>query len=263
MTDLYLQAMMQGETLKKSISNVSNSDNKNRFDKELEKEIDAYIASLPEEETNSELNKLTSPAMKRARIKTELIEQAKLSELSEYIDSAFKILKNEAKNYLDKENLETLNQDFANGSEILEEIDLNFPQTENFKSLLQFSDSTIESIVQIGLAKYRESQFIQGLSLFILLATLIPENPNFWHRAGIFAHKCENYELATKFYSAAASLDPFLIAPWAFMVDCYLKREMKPEAKVANEEAMNLYKASHDESWKEFLLENELILKCS
>lgn len=264
MTDLYLQALMQGEVLKKNMRTaVSNFAIKNKFDKEIEKEIDAYIADLPLEEGNPDLSKLTTPEMRRSRLKAELLEQAKLSELAQFIDSSFKILTSEAQNYLDQEHLALMNKDFINANEILTKIDLSSSQADNFKTLLHFSNATLESIIQIALAKYSESRFLDSLSLFILLSTLIPENPEFWYRAGICAHKCENYELASRLYSAVTTIDPSLIAPWAFSIDCFLKREMKPEAKNAYDEAIKLYEASHEESWKVLLSENELILKNS
>ncbi|MBA3286172.1 MAG: hypothetical protein H0U27_14105, partial [Nitrosopumilus sp.] len=55
-------------------------------------------------------------------------------------------------------------------------------------------------------------------------------------------------------FSAAASIDPLLIGPRVFMIDCYLKREMNSEAKDAYAEAMKINEVAQiDDSWKEIL----------
>jgi tetratricopeptide (TPR) repeat protein len=253
MPDLYLQALMHGEILKKSIS-PKIAEKKNRFELETEKAIQEHIATLSFDEQDPNNNRFTTPEMKRARIKAELREQAKVSELSHFIGEAFKIITSEGKNFLGKEKYDLMNQDFAFGQEALEEIDLNIIPTENFQSLLHFSESTINSIFEVAVAKFNESQYPDSLALFIFLTTLNPENADFWHRAGILAQKCENYELAARLYSAAEAIDPSLLAPWVFSIDCYLKQDKRPEALSAYDEAMKIGEASEiQDEWKEML----------
>jgi tetratricopeptide (TPR) repeat protein len=255
MPDLYLQALMHGEILKKSLAtSISSEEKKNRFEVATEKAIDDHIETLTFDEDNPVGNKLVTPEMQRSRVKAELKEKAKLPELSAFIESAFKILTSEGGNYLDKDHTESMNKDFASGLDVLQKIDLNSPASENFQALLHFSDSTMDSIFKIALEKFNELQYSDSLSLFILLTTLNPENPDYWYRAGILAQKCENYELATRLFSAATDIDPVLIGPRVFLIDCYLKREMISEAKVAYAEAMEINEVAQiEDSWKEML----------
>lgn len=253
MPDLYLQALMQGEILKKSIGSAA-KEKKNRFERATDKAIDAYIEKLTFDESDPSVNKFSSPEMQRTQIGAELREQAKASELSQFIEQAFKISTSEGENYLGKEKYELMNEEFASGYDALLEIDLNTIPTENFQSLLHFNESTIDSIFEIAVAKFNELQYPDSLALFILLTTLNSENPDFWHRAGILAQKCENYELAARLYKAAMAIDPSLLGPWVFSIDCYLKQEMKSEALAVYTEAIKIGNASEiDNEWKEML----------
>lgn len=261
MPDLYLQALMQGEILKKSVASAV-KEKKNRFELETDKAIDAHLATLAFDQQDPSFDKFTTPEMKKARIRAELREQAKISELSQFIEQAFNILTSQGEKYLAKEKFELLNEDFAAGHEALEKIDLNIIPSENFQSLLHFSELTINSIFEMAVAKFNELQYPDSLALFILLNTLNPENADFWLRAGILAQKCENYELAIRLYSAAEAIDPSLLGPWVFSIDCYLKQDLKPEAQTAYAEAMKIGEASPiDDEWKEMLSAYNLIIK--
>lgn len=263
MPDLYLQALMQGQVLKKSAKAESLAE-KNRFQIETEKQIDAYIASLPEDEHEFSPNQLISPEIKRLRLKEELKEEAKLSELSQFVITAFQIIVTEGSSYLSAEESKTLMHDFEQGNEALENIDLSIPQNENFQTLLHLSDSTIESILKIAIAKFNDKQYSSSLSLFILLATLIPENPDYWHRAGVVAQTTENYALATRLYQAAIGIDNTMVSPHVFLVDCYLKQGMPEEADTIYKEAIKICEDTNvDPSWKVMLSQYQILLKKS
>lgn len=244
--------------LKKQIDD--NKEKKSRFDLETEKSIDAYIATLDFDKDDPQ-NQFTTPELKREKMKTELQEQAKLSELSAFIETAFEILTSQEEKYLEAEQFEIMYADFDKGNDALEETKLNSPHA-NFQAILHFSDSTIDSIFKIAVAKFIESQLSDSLSLFVLLATLVPENPDYWLRAGILAHRSENFELATRLYSTTTALDPTLVNPLLFSIDCYLKRGMKPDAIGAYTELMKLNDDSLiDDASKEMLSKYEIILK--
>jgi len=119
----------------------------------------------------------------------------------------------------------------------------------------------IEAIFKIAIHKYSESLYADSLSLFVLLSTLIPENPDFWYRAGMMAQKEQNYELAVRLYQAAITIDSSLMAPWVFIIDCYLQLKLKSEAQKAYAQAIKMYTDNQaDESWKKLLAATEILL---
>lgn len=261
MPDLYLQAMMKGQVLKNHQNTTAPP--KNRFDVHKEKEIENYVNSLQLEEDPSEI-KLNSPDIKRARMKAELKDQADLSELTQYVQAALVILMTEADRYLNEEKLTSLNKDLAHLEESLENIDVSLPTDANFQQLLNFDKLTMESIFDIGLAKYNEFNYPEGLALFIFLAVLNPENSDYWQRSGILAHHAEFYELAIRLYNAAYNLNPTVVDPLVFTIDCYLKRQKKMEAEAIFNDAKKVCESStENEPWKELLSKYEPLFEKS
>lgn len=263
MPDLYLQALMHGEiSEKRQIKPALKKAEKNRFEIEIEKEIEAHVNSLQFEDEGTTKNLLTSPEMKRARIREELREQSKLSELSHFIEDAMDLLIGERSNYLSEENSEIIKNDFKKINESLNTIDLSVLIDQNTQPMFSLSDSTIELIFKIALTKFDQTEYSDSLSLFILLTTLIPEEPNYWYKAGILAHKCTNYELANRLYAAAISLDDLFVAPRIFSIDCYLKQEMKLEAEAAYEKVLKISEIIEiDETWNELLSDYKNVFK--
>jgi tetratricopeptide (TPR) repeat protein len=152
--------------------------------------------------------------------------------------------------------------DFIKGSEILADFDFKTPVNEGFQTLLEFSDSTIQSILTVTKAKYLEESYADSLALFVLLTALVPQDPTYWYRAGISAHRCQNYPLALKFYQEAIGLDPNLIGAWVFSVECYLKSDLRTEAEAAYLEAKRVGEMPEiDASWKEMLDQMQMLLK--
>ncbi len=235
MADLYLQAIMQGKIIKKNSEYYPSLPlKKNRFEIEIEKEIESRLINLIDEDPSH--HKFNSPEIKKAKLKAQLLEDAKLSELSQFIDFAFNILATQSVKYLKQAQVEILMNDLALGDQILDEIDLNSVPSANFQTLLHFSDITVESMLKIAYAKFQELQLFDSLTLFVLLAILAPENSNYWLCAGILAQQSENYELANRLYHAAITTDPKLASAWFFSMECYLNRDMQLEAKTAYEE---------------------------
>lgn len=253
MPDLYLQALMNRE----SFEPVSKKIERNRFDIEVENEIDEYIKTVHVDHSD----KFMSPELQRSRLKMELIELSKLSELSSQINLAFKTLVSEGQRYLDKDEYILIKNEFAAANDIINELDPKNQTTESYKTLLLLSDATIDAIFKIAVSTFKELRYHESLSLFILLTVLVPENTDYWYRAGILAQECENYELALRLYGAATSLEPSWVAPWIFSIDCYLKCGMQPEAKAAYSEAIKINEASPaDNEWKELLIQYQSII---
>jgi len=226
MVDLYLQALLQGEVLRKGIRSYSKE--KSIFEDEIKKQIDDYInnlADIPDQ------NRYQTPQMKIAKIKADLEEEAIQSELTEYVNLALQLLSKEAQTYLSEDQNEELRASFLKAEEMLEYLDLQAPWNENFKTLLQFSDDAIDSIASVALALYREDRFDDALALYVLLETFSPETPQFWYQAGISAHARGNEEFALKQYQAAYTLDETLVGAKIFIAECLLKLQRFEEAK--------------------------------
>lgn len=259
--DPYLSALMHGEvSSKKSIEKPKQA--KNRFEIQIEKEIDAYLDTLEDEEKDSLQNQLVPPAMKRARLRTKLREEAQLSELSGFITTAIKILTSKGKNYLDADQAELLQHDLDQAESYLDEIDLNLSTDKNLRELLHISDGTVESIFKIAQEYYNASSFPESLALFIFLATLIPENADYWYRSGILAQQRNHFDLAIRLHQAALTLDPSLIGPRIFSIDCYLNSGKQQEAEAVYKEAKSICETSPVEDfWKDLLSKQEAILK--
>jgi tetratricopeptide (TPR) repeat protein len=236
--DIYIQELMKGHVQQnKAVSNkaVTNTDTlerqKNQFEIEIDKEIEAYIDTLDLEDADPEKVRLVSKEMKRAHIKAELQAQAKLPELTDQLTMAFKVLHDEAREILTETEFLSLQSDLQEADKTFEQMDGKTPITTNYKEILHLQDSTIDSISKVAVERFNQSLYAESLSLFVLLATLIPENADYWYRAGILASKCEKYELALRFFKAASTLNQDSIAPLIFSIDCYLKQNMEPEAK--------------------------------
>lgn len=264
MPDLHLQALIQGQIKNRSSEITHAKKAKDKFEIETERQIEEYIKTLSFEEDDPSIIHVITPAMQRAKIKEELKEEVKLKELSSHIASAFKIITTEGHRYLDAAHIAALNDDFAQAENALDEMDLNSPPRENFQMAMHFTESTIESIFTIAIAKFDEAQYSSSLSLFILLSTLIPENADYWCRAGILALECQNYELAIRLFSATTALDPSLIVPWIFSADCYLKLNLPREAEAAYAEAIKISETSQiDPFLEETLSQLKSVLKQS
>lgn len=257
MADLYLQAMMQGKIIQKNSEYTPSTPlKKNRFEIEIEKEIESKLINLIDEDPS--INKFNSPEIRKAKLKAQLLEEAKLSELSQFIESAFNILTTQSNKYLKQDQVEILMNDLILGDKALDELDVKLVPTANFQTLLHFSDTTVESMLKIAYAKFQELQLFDSLTLFVLLAILAPGNSNYWLCAGILAQQSENYDLANRLYHAAITTDPKLASAWFFSMDCYLNRDMQLEAKNAYDELKKISESSPlEESLQEMLTDYE------
>lgn len=255
MPDLYLQALMQGELVKQGVKSLASRAKKNRFEIEIEKQIDEYLKTIePEEYAN---NPFMTPAMKIAQVREEMRSACKLTELSKYVEDAFKILSTESSIYLSEERQNALSDDFTSAVEQLDNIDMTNPLNENLQTALHLSDTTLESIIKVATAKYNENKISDSLALYVLLSTLNPEYPEYWYRAGITAHADQNFQLALKLYNAAFTLDPEFLGARVLSVECYLSLQLLDEAKIAYIEAKSLSETmTIEEEWNQILQEH-------
>lgn len=259
MPDLYLQALLQGEIVEKGIRSTARKLKKNRFEIEIEKRIDEYLKNLDQDDSMP--NQYMTPAMKMAKLKEEMRAEATFPELSKHIKEAFKILNCDARAYISEEQLTSLLDDFESAIERLDNLDVSNSFTDNFKNLLQLSDSTLELIIAIAVGKFKDGKASESLSLYVLLSTFTPEYSEYWYRAGICSHSNGKFEEALKFYHTAISLDPQHIEARVLSIDCLLNLSKIEDAKNAYHEVNLLSDSiSIEDEWKQMLQEQKLAL---
>lgn len=256
MCDLYLQALLNGEISGKQLS--PSKEKKNRFELEIEKQIDEHIKTLPLDESPD--NKFFTPAMRIARLREELREESKHSELTKYLDQAFQIIEKEGRKYLSEKQHQALLNEILRGLALLNEVSLSQVTNVDFKTLLSISDEAEDSIVLLAEKKTAETALDDCLPIYILLSVLEPKNATYWYRAAIACHCNKKYQTAIRFYNIAYSLDAELIGSKLFSCDCYLESNCIEEASQALKEAESIsQKIECDATWK--LLISELSTK--
>lgn len=251
MPDPYLEAMMHGEILNKKKNKPPKGGDipKDRFEIALDKNI-RQMVDLIYADIEPIHGQLISPEMQRKKIEADLRESLGSPELSQYLDTAFKTLLNEGKQYLEPENYETMIKEFSKAIEYLDQLDLEKLLSEPLDKVLDIHTETIDSIFKIAIEKYKEEQYNASLALFVLLTILQNEDFDYWYRAGIAAQQCENYTFAIKGYNTAENLNPELIGAYLFATECYLKLDQKSEAKDKFEKAKILAgKSPLDSNW--------------
>jgi tetratricopeptide (TPR) repeat protein len=235
------------------------SANKSDFDLEVEKQIEEYLNSI---NFDDEPNSLLTPAMRRNRMKAELEKELELTEYSSFVNSGFKLLISEGRTYLEEKAYQDMYNNFTEIQNSLNTIDFNVERDGDFQKDLSISDETLESILKIAVEKFNQNRYEDSLALFIVLCMFIPSNGDYWYRAGIAAHRSENYDLALKLYDAANSVMPGLIAARLFSVECYLKCNLLDEALSEFEEAKKIKNETEVEpKWEEFIEQLNLAIK--
>ena len=254
MVDLYLQAMMHGDISKTK----GTSPPKTEIDKKLDLEIEQYISDQTEETAPGSINtSLTSPEMKRAKLRAEVKESLQLHELSELVETARGVLIRDGVRLMDNDLYADMVDHFANVHAALMESDLK-DSSKDFQEILHFDDPLCQAMGKVAIDAFDNKQFTDCLSIFILLTILTPGNAAYWYRAGIAAHQAARFDLAVHFYSTAADLDPENIALYIFKVDCLLKQQKYDEAKSAWELAKILSeKQTIETQWMELLKDFE------
>lgn len=237
MVDLYLQAMMRGEITRPQIEKTTTPKNgsdkptaKTPLDLAIEKEVEAYLDSQNFDEGDPRANMLSSPAMKRARMKAELNENLKMNEYNQQLGMALQLIKTEGKQYLEENVYDSMVDGLDKAETFLDQIDPNIERTEDFQEILHISDETMQAIATIAIAKFEEAQYADCLAIFTMLALLKPVNPDYWFRAGIAAQYLKQEDLAIKNYSIATEVDPQLIGAYLFAAECYHQKGMRDEA---------------------------------
>lgn len=258
--DPRLSAMLRGE-LSSTKPVQKEVKEKTRLEKEMDKEIDAYLETM---EFPEDPRSLESGKMKKESMRLKLKEEIKMPELSGLIDSAMRLLYTEGKQFFSIEIYEKLISDFNASGQKLAALGVKELADVNLQTVAGLSNQTMESIFDFGLESYKAEQYANSLALFTLLSLFNPGNADIWLRLGIAAEKSDKIDLALRSYAAALDLDPSNIGARLFSAECYLLRHHYEEAGKELMEAKILMKETKpDQVWVDFLasLENEIKTK--
>lgn len=223
-----------------------------RYEQAISEQIEKFLSVYSDLEEGLS-SKLVSKEMRRARLSQELKQELKFEELGQHLNRAVEILLDEGRKYF-PEGYDQMERDFENGYQKLLELDLNQKiNTSDLQDLLQFSPATLSSIVNCAKEKFKEEQYENCLSIFILLTTLDEMNPEYWFRVGIAAQYCENVTLALKVFGVAKYLDPEMIGPRVLSADCYLQLDQRDNAQKEYIEAKKIIEETDVELfWQEY-----------
>lgn len=207
-------------------------------------------------------NLLIPPSLQRAKLKKDLREAAELLDLNIDLSPALQILKEEGASYLDSAVYEEMIDQLSKIAFYLDQLDFSKPPKASLSSSLHISESTLQAIYKIGLAKYDEDKLDDSLSLFGLLASLDHENEEYLFRLGIVATKMESWDLALKAYTYALYLNPDLLGARIFSAECYVKLGRIEDAKEEIKDAKEMIELTHPEPlWLEVLTSIEGSIK--
>jgi tetratricopeptide (TPR) repeat protein len=227
----YLAALMRGEiqAVRKVKAPAAQEEAKTPLLADIDKQIDTYVDAMVFEEEDPRRS-LISPKAKKDRLRMELKEAAKLPNLAPHIETATALLFAEGGRYLSSEAFKQLETEFSNLSQ-LHDVRLEDVASKDLSSIASISNNTMQSIAEIGSAKFAEERYSDCLALFALLSVLNSGNAEYWFRLGIAAQKCNDYNLANLAYAAASELDADNIGARLLSAECYVLRKLTMEAK--------------------------------
>lgn len=236
MVDLYLQAMMNGELRPRK-----------RVIDTLDPEIDRYLEETLKTEPSNQ-DPFYNNISHKAKLRVEIEETLKFSELSKQIEMALEFLAAQGKISLIPHFSESTPLD----------------ESKDFQDTLKIDNANMDAIAEIGKQAFTQNLIAESMAIFILLTTLSPSSAIYWYKAGIAAEKQDQYPLAIKFYSTASNLDPELLGPNFFLIDCYLETKKYNEAEVAYQRAkIQIETQNTESSWIDFLSKLEAKIHAS
>ncbi|MBA3238343.1 MAG: hypothetical protein H0T62_08385 [Parachlamydiaceae bacterium] len=253
MNDIYLQ--LHGDD--KDSSHISADKFENAEDKLLDDFIDKF--SLLEA---SQINKLIPESIKKAKIKEDLKSSIKCLDFDINLGPAFEILFKDRHLHIEEDKYEEMVIQLLNIADYIEQIDFSKPIEESFYSLFHISPSTMQSMFQIGIAKYNEEEFESSLSIFYLISSLDQTNADYWYRLGIIAIQIEKLNLALQGFAYAIFYNRDLMGARIFSAQCYLKLGEIEDAKAElTEIKKNSAKISSEPIWRELIANLEYEIK--
>lgn len=236
---------------------------KDKFELAEDKLLDSFIEKFSLLES-SQLNKLIPDSIKKAKIKEDLRKSIKCLDLDINLGPAFEILIKDRHLHIEEDRYEEMVTQLLDIPVYIEKIDLSQPVEEKLYILFQISQSTMQSILNIGLAKYNEEEFEASLSIFYLLSALDRNNADYWYRLGIVAIQTEKLNLALQGFAYAIYLNREFMGARIFSAQCYIKLGEIENAKAELVEIKkNSAKISSERIWRELIANIEYDLKVS
>lgn len=222
MVDLYLQALMHA-SLRNPVKDAMESD---RFGKELNRELEALSEEMLDEMPNATVL-MSKPARKR-QLKERLHQEFAMEALFQDVQEAIQVLRRDSRRYLENEGSGRLMQELDRAAEKMATIECK--GSLDYASLLNLSETFLESIFKIAQAKFGEGIIGEGAALLSLLTCLFPGEWDVWFRLGIIRMKMGLFDCALQAFAVATSLNPSLYEARLLAAHCYLELGMKEEA---------------------------------
>lgn len=187
------------------------------------------------------------------KVESEVRDAADLSEFGEHIHHAVEIIRS-GERYLEKDNYNLLNLSLDKISQEIRALDLKNFTEEALKNALAIPDEAATSILKIGIDKFSEGLLNDSLDVFSFLALVCPDEPEYWYRMGLVAHKNNQHELALRALHVASDLDKDFLEPHIFSTECYLDLKEYAEARHELDEAKETMAHVENKSWAETIL---------
>lgn len=185
------------------------------------------------------------------KIEAEVRAAADLTEFGEHIHQAVEILRS-GQRYLEKDEFNQLILSLDEISRKLKLLNLKNLTDESLINALAVPEPSALNILKIAIDKFSEGLTGDSLSVFSFLTLVCPDEPEYWYRMGLVAHKDGKNELALKAFHAASSLDNDFIEPHIFSTECHLDLREYDEAGQELNEAKRCIEASlANQAWAE------------
>lgn len=215
----------------------------------LEESIIKYVDDLIDNQDPAKTN-LIPPAVRREKIKNEVQHALDLNPFRKHIGNAVKILRNDGKKYLSSEEYIALLKSLVDLHSSLESPNLD----KSYKEIVHIPMESCQSILKIGIVKFKEKHFENALSIFAFLVSLEANNPDYWYRLGIAAQEGKHYDLALHAYAEVLHLAPEFIDARIFIVQCYVESKQREKAIAKFAEIKKLLKTNQKgEIWRNLL----------
>lgn len=242
MADPFLYELMNRAASSSKLKSVSLSGPLNEA---FEKAIMAEVAAIYSEQKDSSL--LSEEAALK-KIESEVRKAAELTEFGSRIQHAVELIRS-GQRYLEKEDFYQLNVALDEIHRKIESLDLINFTDESLKSALEVPDSAAQSILKIAIDKFSEGLLNDSLDVFSFLTLVCPDEPEYWYRMGLVAHKDGQNELALKAFEAASGLAGDFLESHVFAAECHIDLKEYHEAAQELEKAKNCLAAQENQEW--------------
>lgn len=244
MSNLELQIILNGK-----LNNVSREKNsKLNIDPEIQQQIDVYVEGLYD--CQDELRHIG-----KGKVKHDIAEG--ILKINEKISSAINLILNNGHEYL-------LENEFYKLSQNLMDYYI-FMQSESFlkkerEKEIKITEESFNALLLLSTFLFDKKEYEDCFNLLVMLIYLNPNCAEYWLKLGVTAQMLRNYELALRSYKVAYEKNSNLIAAKFFAVDCYIRINLIPEAKMELQSIKSSPYGANEE-WKEVILNFDLILK--